>query len=263
MRHLVAALVLAGAALLATVPAGAQSGSTGQVWSIMKRSGMVGVRTVRGQFNPTVEVGAIVNPGDMIETGPSGRVLLGHGADTVVVAENSILQVPLEERQGTVVLHHRGEAVYDVERKPGQRFDVETPQLTAVVKGTHFLVRVDARGSFLSVDHGLVQVTDPRTGQMVLVDPGHSVLAPALAPFDLVVSGSEPLPVVSTRLDVTGTPGDPAGGARRLHTIFGEVDEFNLIFGLVILSLTLLSVCLVLFAYWMRSRDELAGRGRD
>ena len=73
--------------------------------------------------------------------------------------------------------------------------------------------------------------------------------------------------MIKTRIEVTGTPTSERGGiSRQLGRIFGEIDDFNLLFGLTILSLTLISVALVLFSYWVRAGckiAELTGKRRD
>jgi hypothetical protein len=57
----------------------------------------------------------------------------------------------------------------DVEPRRQRHFEVETPHLTAVVKGTEFTVAVAATGSSVLVKEGAVEVTSLVTGQSTLV----------------------------------------------------------------------------------------------
>ena len=67
-----------------------------------------------------------------------------------------------------------GEILLDVEKRNVKHFEVSTPYLAAVVKGTQFSVTVDETGSNVKVLRGKVEVANLRTGQFVLVKPGQS-----------------------------------------------------------------------------------------
>ena len=66
------------------------------------------------------------------------------------------------------------EVTFDVDRQNVRHFAVETPYLAAVVKGTHFTVRVGGKGAAVMVARGLVGVTDLATGESADVPPGQS-----------------------------------------------------------------------------------------
>ena len=65
-----------------------------------------------------------------------------------------------------------GSILLEVEKKAQNHFEVETPYLVAVVKGTQFQVSVDRAGSKVDVISGQVEVADLRSGQIALVLPG-------------------------------------------------------------------------------------------
>ena len=71
-------------------------------------------------------------------TGGNGRVLLIRGQETILVAPNSVISVPAEKKDGmqTTILQQAGSIVLEVEKQNVQHFEVETPYLAAVVKGT-------------------------------------------------------------------------------------------------------------------------------
>ena len=52
-----------------------------------------------------------------------------------------------------------GEVIYEIGKGPPGHFEVDTPHLVAVVKGTKFSVTVDDSGSVVDVSEGVVHVT--------------------------------------------------------------------------------------------------------
>src|SRR6185436_6771770 len=98
--------------------------------------------------------------GDSISTGPNGRVLLTRGAETILVSPNSSIGIP--EKKGdlsTTITQRAGTILLEVEKRNVKHFEVETPYLAAVVKGTQFRVTVDKATSRVDVVRGQVEVT--------------------------------------------------------------------------------------------------------
>src|SRR5260221_148417 len=62
----------------------------------------------------------------------------------------------------------------EVEKKNVPHFEVETPYLAAVVKGTQFRVSVSATGTRVEVQRGQVEVVGFKTGQIAQVLPGQA-----------------------------------------------------------------------------------------
>ena len=87
-----------------------------------------------------------MKPGDTIRTGRNGRVLLVRGEETILISPNSVIGLPTEKKDGlaTTILQQAGSILLEVEKRNVKHFEVETPYLAAVVKGTQFRVSVNA-----------------------------------------------------------------------------------------------------------------------
>ncbi len=76
----------------------------------------------------------------------------------------------------TKIVQAMGSLLFKVEKRANQHFEVETPYLAAVVKGTTFTVSVDGETSAVHVVEGAVEVTALATGQVGLVKPGYTAV---------------------------------------------------------------------------------------
>jgi len=106
--------------------------------------------------------GAVVAAASEIRTGPTAEVLLQHGADRVHLMGQSYLELPAAE-DGTMtrLVQWLGSALFEVDHRPDPHFEVDTPYLTAIVKGTAFTVDVTRDGSAVAVTEGVVAVATP------------------------------------------------------------------------------------------------------
>jgi hypothetical protein len=77
-----------------------------------------------------------------------------------------------------------------VEKRNVKHFEVETPYLAAVVKGTQFRVSVNETNTRIDVIRGQVEVADFRSGQVAQVLPGQAATAFAHGKPGLSLSGS-------------------------------------------------------------------------
>ncbi|WP_407155844.1 FecR domain-containing protein [Bradyrhizobium sp. STM 3557] len=162
----------------------------GDPWSVSKSSGEVWVTTQGAQ---QVALGSdVLKPGDTIRTGHNGRVLLTRGAETILIAPNSVVGLPTDAQDGmaTTILQRAGSILLDVERRNVKHFEVETPYLAAVVKGTQFRVTIEAGRTKVDVSRGQVEVSDFKSGQIAQVTPGQSVISFASGRPGLHLSGS-------------------------------------------------------------------------
>jgi hypothetical protein len=167
-------LGVAGLASLA-ISIGSAAVAQDAAWRVSKSSGDVWVATSGAQpVSLTQE--AVLKPGDKINTGRNGRVLLERGQETILVAPNSAIGIPAEKKDGlaTTITQQAGSILLNVEKQNVQHFSVETPYLAAVVKGTEFRVTVNAAGSRVDVIGGSVEVADFKTGQYAMVLPGQA-----------------------------------------------------------------------------------------
>jgi hypothetical protein len=134
----------------------------------------------------------VLKPGDTIRTGRNGRVLLVRGAETILVSPNSAIGLPTENKDGlsTTIVQQAGSILLEVEKRNVKHFEVETPYLAAVVKGTQFRVSVNAASTSIEVIRGQVEVADFRSGQVAQVMPGQFATASAHGKPGLSLSGS-------------------------------------------------------------------------
>ena len=162
-----------------------------EAWSVSKSSGEVWLTTTGAQ---QVSLGQeeVLKPGDTIRTGRNGRVLLVRGAETILVAPNSVIGLPTEKKDGlsTTIVQQAGSILLEVEKRNVKHFEVETPYLAAVVKGTQFRVSVNAGSARIDVIRGQVEVADFRSGQIAQVMPGQVATAFAQGKPGLSLSGS-------------------------------------------------------------------------
>lgn len=168
MRRALAAALILGTA------SGAFAADDG-VWSVSKSSGEVWLATVGAQQVSLTSEGTL-KPGDTIRTGRNGRVLLVRGEETVLISPNSVVGLPAEKKDGlsTTIVQQAGSILLEVEKRNVKHFEVETPYLAAVVKGTQFSVTVGAGSTKVGVLRGQVEVSDFKTGQIAQVMPGQA-----------------------------------------------------------------------------------------
>jgi hypothetical protein len=184
LRRILAIALLVGAASSAGA---AEDG----VWSVSKSSGEVWITTTDAQ-PASLKQEEILKPGDTIRTGRNGRVLLMRGEETILIAPNSVVGVPVEKKEGlsTTIVQQAGSILLEVEKRNVKHFEVETPYLAAVVKGTQFSVTVTAESTSVAVRRGQVEVSDFKSGQIAQIMPGQAATAFAHGKAGLSLSGS-------------------------------------------------------------------------
>ncbi len=177
-------------ALFACAGAGAWAADEG-IWSVSKASGEVWVTTT-GASQVSLRQQETLKPGDTIRTGRNGRVLLVRGEETILISPNSVIGVPLEKKNGlsTTITQQAGSILLEVEKRNVKHFEVETPYLAAVVKGTQFSVTVSATSTSVEVSRGQVEVSDFRSGQIAQVMPGQVATTFAHGKAGLSLSGA-------------------------------------------------------------------------
>ena len=160
-------------------------------WRVSKSSGEVWM-TTSGVQKASLTDDTLLKPGDSIRTGRSGRVLLTRGEETILISPNSVVALPDKPQDGltTTIIEQAGSILIKAEKRNLKHFQVETPYLAAVVKGTQFRVDVGQKGSRVEVFEGKVEVSDFKTGQFALVLPGQRAQVQALGNRGLSLSGS-------------------------------------------------------------------------
>jgi len=182
-RFLLAALVV--------LAAGCGAAAQDVAWRVSKSSGEVWL-TTSGVQPVSLTDEAILRAGDNIRTGRNGRVLLVRGEETMLISPNSVIGIPAEPKNGlaTTILQQAGSVLIEAEKRNVKHFEVETPFLAAVVKGTQFRVSVTKYGAHVDVLKGQVDVADFKSGQHALVLPGQTAKVSTLGPGGLSLSGS-------------------------------------------------------------------------
>ncbi len=198
----------------------------GGVWSVSKSSGEVWI-TATGAAPASLTPQVTLNAGDTIRTGPNGRVLLMRGEETILISPNSVIGLPAETKDGlsTTILQQAGSILLDVEKRNVKHFEVETPYLAAVVKGTHFRVTVNAANTRVDVERGQVEVADFKSGQIAQVLPGQAATSFANGRSGLSLSGSgtfNPIEQGKPRASMIERVSVPRGGLHAPHGAEGK-----------------------------------------
>jgi hypothetical protein len=178
-------------AAIALVVASSAFGADDGVWVVRKFSGEVWTTTGDVQ-QASLNAEDVLMPGNTIRTGRNGRVLLVRGEESILIAPNSVVGLPSEKKEGlaTTIKQQAGSILLEVEKKNVKHFQVETPYLAAVVKGTQFRVTVTASGAKVDVVRGQVEVADFKTGQIAQVMPGQHAAALSSGNAGLSLGGS-------------------------------------------------------------------------
>jgi hypothetical protein len=171
--------------------ASAAFAADGDDWTVSKSSGEVWL-TGSGVQQAALRQEDVLKPGDTISTGRTGRVLLKRGDEMILVSPNSVLGVPAQKKEGlsTTIKQQAGSILLDVEKRNVKHFEVETPYLAAVVKGTQFRVTVNAGKTTVDVVRGQVEVADFKSGQIAQVMAGQHATAFANGKTGLSLGGT-------------------------------------------------------------------------
>jgi FecR protein len=184
-------LVSRALVLLTSIMIGGAASAEETAWSVKKSSGQVWI-TTPGAEQASLTQETSLRIGDTIRTGSNGRVLLVRGEESILISPNAVISLPSENKDGmtTTVTQQAGTILLDVERRNVKHFEVETPYLAAVVKGTQFQVSVDAAGSHVTVLRGQVEVADFKSGQISQILPGQTAAAFSSGKTGLSLSGA-------------------------------------------------------------------------
>jgi hypothetical protein len=171
--------------------ASAAFAADGGEWTVSKSSGEVWL-TGSGVQQASLRQEDVLKPGDTVRTGRTGRVLLKRGDEMILVSPNSVVGVPAQQKEGlsTTIKQQAGSILLDVEKRNVKHFEVETPYLAAVVKGTQFRVTVNAGKTTVDVVRGQVEVADFKSGQIAQVMAGQHATAFATGKTGLSLGGS-------------------------------------------------------------------------
>ena len=165
-------------------------------WAVVAVSGPVVYRATGTEDWHALQRAQVLAPGFEVVTGAGGFAKLVRALDQVTIDQNTHLIFPAEARSGsgTRIFQLLGMAFFEVTKRMGWDFEVKTPFLAAVVKGTSFGVSVDRGGASVAVEGGLVGVSSAATGESANVGPGLTASVSATA-GGVSVSASRDAPV--------------------------------------------------------------------
>jgi ferric-dicitrate binding protein FerR (iron transport regulator) len=141
--------------------------------------------------------GDALGPGDAVRTGKDGRAEIRLRTGVVRLYENSLLRLPTEaptRASSERVRMDRGRSLFDVLRRSAEdRFEVETPEVAVMVKGTRFAVALGDGEASVSVWRGSVGVRAlvDRLDREILVRPGFAAVSGAGGAFELVLQRAD------------------------------------------------------------------------
>jgi len=145
-------------------------------WGVQSSSGDVFTTPGGTDGQRRLETGQLLTAPFSIRTGPTGQVTLVRGDDAVLVSPGSELEVQAatQSEAGLVtrILQSIGSLVYQVEKRAKQRFEVETPYLVSVVKGTTFTISVTKRDAVVSLQEGSLEILGIDGSHRALMEPG-------------------------------------------------------------------------------------------
>ena len=110
-----------------------------------------------------LQTGDVVSDDSIIRSMPRGTALFTRDREKIVIAPNTEIQIV--DRQGeryTTVMEHFGTVGVEANVENVKHFEVRTPYVAAVVKGTIFGVHSDSHGGAVSVQRGVVGVSSSR-----------------------------------------------------------------------------------------------------
>lgn len=149
-------------------------------WTVESAAGTVTVedRSATPRALLPIRTGMRLTAPFAVRTGIDGSVALSHGQDKLVVRPNSAATIPMAAASGdgvaTRIAQSLGVVFYQVQHRIKDRFEVETPYLVAVVKGTTFNILVADHASTVALLEGRVLVHTPDMKAQATLEPGQT-----------------------------------------------------------------------------------------
>ena len=147
-------------------------------WTINKTSGLVWLASSKAK-PAALSQGAVLSAGDTLQTGVNGRVLLVRNDESISVGPNTVLSLPdkADDSGMTRILQQSGSISVKAQKREVEHFEVLTPYLAAVVKGTEFSVTLAPQIADVQVITGEVEVAQFQTGQTASIRTGQAARA--------------------------------------------------------------------------------------
>jgi hypothetical protein len=151
-------------------------------WTLIESTGSVFVAQPLAAPR-SISLRETLAPGSTLTTGGNGRAVVRRGGQDITIGPNSRISLPAANAGGmTKILQDFGAAMFKVDKRGMQHFQVDTPMIAAVVKGTTFTVSVAAGTHSVHVVEGLVEVSNLSGGPPVPVRAGTTAFVAASHP---------------------------------------------------------------------------------
>jgi hypothetical protein len=164
-------------------PVFAQTTAPDQDWSVVEVSGSVTLQDASGRDLMPLRSGQRLSVPLTVETGSDGRLVLAHGQDHLTVSPGTRFAIPAARRTDkglvTWVKQTLGSLLYQVEHRTSGGFEVETPYLVSVVKGTTFNILVTSEASTVALIEGRLWVHTPDGKSELTLEPGQAAIKSA------------------------------------------------------------------------------------
>ena len=147
-------------------------------WRIQNSFGEYSVGEHKLDARPAANEETVVSikSGDTIRTGANGRVLLVRGAESILVAANTVIDVPLSPKNGgmAALFQQAGLVQYALASPNLKNIVVKTPYLSVAANSASFQVAVQKDSTQVKVRHGGVDVFDFKSGQRAHIAAGQA-----------------------------------------------------------------------------------------
>jgi ferric-dicitrate binding protein FerR (iron transport regulator) len=201
----------------------------GDEWTLVQTVGEVSV-TAPGATPVAAKPSMALPGGATVKTGQTGRAVLLRGRETIVMSPSSVLTLPSgANRDFTKVRQVSGTLLFKIGKKPEAHFEVDTPYLAAVVKGTTFTVKVSNVSASVHVLEGAVEVATSDRKNSFLTRAGQISTVFAQAAHDILTTGASILNRPSGNAELWGTDvtGAELGGETSPWSFSSETRVFN------------------------------------
>ena len=143
-------------------------------WKVAQVGGDAWLQNAGAAARPVHE-GDKLGPGGLVIAGDGGSVTLIRAGALMTLSANSRTEIPSDSGPGgATVLQRAGDLHIEVDAPPDQHFQVDTPHLTALVKGTTFDVHVESGGASVHVVEGILEVRALASGDVAMVQSGQT-----------------------------------------------------------------------------------------
>ena len=173
----------------------AHAGSEEAVWTVTEVSGDVQYRPGGGGASAwrALRDGDVVGAATELRSGSDGRAVLSHRTTTMTMTPDSRMALPEAAAPGQTyrVFQSVGTLLYRIKERAASLavFEVETPYLAAIVKGTVFTVNASAEGAFVHLTEGIVEVNPMLGGDGATLAVGQTARITAMPGAKMMIEG--------------------------------------------------------------------------